>query len=78
MKAANSNGATGSVWHIYPYRGKNVQSLCERKTIKNVGTRKWIHAEESSQVEKMIQNKFGNLCKNCKHVMKKRKSVHRE
>jgi len=78
MKAANSNGATGSVWHIYPYKRKNVESLCEKKIITNVGTRTWINAKNPEKVRQRINNKIGDVCKTCENVMQKRKSAHRK
>lgn len=68
MKLANSNGTNGSTWHIYKHKEKDEQSICGKKTIKRVGTRRWIRLEPEtpSQAENKIQHKIGQLCKNCK------------
>lgn len=78
MKAANSSGSNGSTWHIYPYKRKNVESLCDKKTIENVGARNWLHAQSGEKVREIVNNKIGDLCKTCEKVMQKRKSVHRK
>lgn len=78
MKAANSSGTNGSTWHIYPYKRKNVKSLCDKKTIENVGTRTWINAKDAETVRERINNKIGDICKTCESVMQKRKSVHKK
>jgi len=78
MKAANSSGSNGSTWHIYPYKGKNVESLCDKKTIENVGTRTWFNAKNVEKVQERVDNKIGDICKTCENVMKKRKKVHQK
>lgn len=67
MKLANSSGNNGSIWHIYKHKEKNEKSLCDKKKIKRVGTRRWLRLdnETSDEAKNKVKNKIGSVCKDC-------------